>query len=156
MSDPRHAVALQLFCSDILRRTTTANEMATHRNDVKLIPGTEIMNDDGSAKKTLVPTPSSDPRDPLNWSRQWKRTSSTAITASLTDMPRSYGDGLAMAVHMDFRHGRTLNRTHVPSPGRAIPSQQQPARHADRHHRHHPRLRELHHCASLQYWCSRS
>jgi hypothetical protein len=45
--------------------------MATH--DVELIPGTEIMNADGKEKKTLVPRPSSDPQDPLNWSTPWKR-----------------------------------------------------------------------------------
>ncbi|KAI8943860.1 hypothetical protein NX059_001832 [Plenodomus lindquistii] len=38
------------------------------------IPGTEIMNDDGMAKRTLIPVPSSDPQDPLNWSRRWKLT----------------------------------------------------------------------------------
>ncbi|KAH7073465.1 major facilitator superfamily domain-containing protein [Paraphoma chrysanthemicola] len=45
--------------------------MATHQN-VELIPGTEIMSEDGTAKKTLVPRPSSDPQDPLNWSKPWK------------------------------------------------------------------------------------
>ncbi|CAO2648198.1 Nn.00g074650.m01.CDS01 [Neocucurbitaria sp. VM-36] len=43
-------------------------------NNVELIPGTEIMNDDGTAKKTLIPRPSSDPQDPLNWSTTWKLT----------------------------------------------------------------------------------
>lgn len=42
-------------------------------NNVDLIPGTEIMNEDGTAKKTLVPQPSLDPQDPLNWSMAWKR-----------------------------------------------------------------------------------
>ncbi|KAH8706980.1 major facilitator superfamily domain-containing protein [Phaeosphaeriaceae sp. PMI808] len=45
--------------------------MAPHHDDL-LVPGTEIMNDDGTAKKTLVPQPSSDPQDPLNWSTPWK------------------------------------------------------------------------------------
>jgi hypothetical protein len=75
MSAPRYAVALQSLFSKVFHRITTTNNMATHRNYVELIPGTEVMNNDGSAKKTLVPTPSSDPRDPLNWSRKWKRSS---------------------------------------------------------------------------------
>ncbi|OAG10871.1 MFS general substrate transporter [Paraphaeosphaeria sporulosa] len=43
----------------------------THPN-VDLVPGTEIMNSDGREKKALIPTPSNDPRDPLNWSKKWK------------------------------------------------------------------------------------
>lgn len=46
--------------------------MASHAN-VELIPGTEIMNANGKAEKALIPHPSSDPRDPLNWSMRWKR-----------------------------------------------------------------------------------
>ncbi|KAJ8106070.1 hypothetical protein OPT61_g9785 [Boeremia exigua] len=42
--------------------------------DMELTPGTEIMNADGKADKALIPRPSSDPRDPLNWSRSWKMT----------------------------------------------------------------------------------
>ncbi|KAH7411558.1 major facilitator superfamily domain-containing protein [Phaeosphaeria sp. MPI-PUGE-AT-0046c] len=45
--------------------------MATN-NNIELIPGTEIMNEDGHAKKALIPKPSSDPQDPLNWSRRYK------------------------------------------------------------------------------------
>lgn len=47
--------------------------MAPSLDSVDLIPGTEIISDDGSAKIQLIPKPSSDPRDPLNWSRKWKR-----------------------------------------------------------------------------------
>jgi MFS family permease len=46
--------------------------MATHHN-VELMPGTEIMDNDGKSNKTLLPRPSSDPQDPLNWSTPWKR-----------------------------------------------------------------------------------
>jgi hypothetical protein len=46
--------------------------MALNFDTPDLIPGTEVMNDDGSAKKQLIPKPSSDPQDPLNWSRKWK------------------------------------------------------------------------------------
>ncbi|KAF2002431.1 MFS general substrate transporter [Amniculicola lignicola CBS 123094] len=42
--------------------------------DVDLVPGTEIMAESGRAKKALVPVPSSDPHDPLNWSTAWKLT----------------------------------------------------------------------------------
>lgn len=42
-------------------------------HDIELVPGTEIMSKDGTAEKTLVPQPSLDPQDPLNWSKPWKR-----------------------------------------------------------------------------------
>ncbi|USP80491.1 hypothetical protein yc1106_07765 [Curvularia clavata] len=45
--------------------------MAASLDSVDLVPGTEIINDD-SAKQQLIPRPSSDPQDPLNWSRKWK------------------------------------------------------------------------------------
>jgi MFS family permease len=44
------------------------------QTNVELIPGTEMMNKDGKADKALIPRPSSDPRDPLNWSMPWKMT----------------------------------------------------------------------------------
>ncbi|KAF2786716.1 MFS general substrate transporter [Melanomma pulvis-pyrius CBS 109.77] len=47
--------------------------MVSHEN-IDIVPGTEIMNEDGKAKKALVPHPSSDPQDPLNWSTTWKLT----------------------------------------------------------------------------------
>lgn len=54
-------------------QTTTA-EMTSH-NDIEFIPGTELMGEDGIANKALIPTPSSDPQDPLNWPQGWKRKS---------------------------------------------------------------------------------
>jgi hypothetical protein len=46
---------------------------------VEILPGTEIMADvgshhfvKGSHKDVLVPQPSDDPNDPLNWSTWWK------------------------------------------------------------------------------------
>ncbi|KAF1966864.1 MFS general substrate transporter [Bimuria novae-zelandiae CBS 107.79] len=42
------------------------------RTEVDLVPGTEIMDADGRAKKALIPVPTNDPRDPLNWSMKWK------------------------------------------------------------------------------------
>lgn len=46
----------------------------------KIYPGTEIMKDvgthhfvkEGDNSNVLVPQPSDDPHDPLNWSRKWK------------------------------------------------------------------------------------
>ncbi|KAF2855368.1 MFS general substrate transporter [Plenodomus tracheiphilus IPT5] len=42
------------------------------QENVELIPGTETMGHVGATKKALIPTPSLDPHDPLNWSRAWK------------------------------------------------------------------------------------
>jgi hypothetical protein len=44
------------------------------RHEVDLVPGTDIMGEDGKEKKALIPHPSSDRHDPLNWSTTWKRT----------------------------------------------------------------------------------
>ncbi|KAI9690154.1 MAG: hypothetical protein M1822_009115 [Bathelium mastoideum] len=53
----------------------------------EILPGTEIMTDvgshhfvkaGGSSDKVLVPQPSNDPHDPLNWSRMWKLLTITA------------------------------------------------------------------------------
>ncbi|KAF2729359.1 MFS general substrate transporter [Polyplosphaeria fusca] len=44
--------------------------MASH--DVELVPGTEVMSETGKAKKALIPHPSNDPQDPLNWSTPYK------------------------------------------------------------------------------------
>lgn len=46
--------------------------MMTDQTHVELIPGTEISNKDGKEDMALIPRPSSDPRDPLNWSMPWK------------------------------------------------------------------------------------
>lgn len=46
-----------------------------NRTEVDLVPGTEIMDADGRAKRALIPVPSDNPRDPLNWSFTWKRES---------------------------------------------------------------------------------
>lgn len=62
--------------------------------DTKIYPGTEIMKDVGThhfvkgsntAHLVLVPQPSDDPRDPLNWSPFWKSTifCATALSFSL-------------------------------------------------------------------------
>ncbi|OBT79914.1 hypothetical protein VF21_01585 [Pseudogymnoascus sp. 05NY08] len=55
------------------QRTLTHEELST-----AIIPGTECMADVGnlhfkhSGKNVLIPQPSNDPSDPLNWNRKWK------------------------------------------------------------------------------------
>jgi hypothetical protein len=44
----------------------------THHDSLEPIPGTEAVQADFNAEKALIPRPSSDPRDPLNWSMGWK------------------------------------------------------------------------------------
>ncbi|KAF2466221.1 MFS general substrate transporter [Lindgomyces ingoldianus] len=46
--------------------------MAKTMEGIDLVPGTEVMTETGRAKKALIPHPSTDPRDPLNWSTMWK------------------------------------------------------------------------------------
>lgn len=59
--------------------------------DVQNVPGTEIMADVGthhfvksnaSSYRVLVPQPSDDPNDPLNWSTFWKFSTLTCATAA--------------------------------------------------------------------------
>ncbi|KAK2749400.1 hypothetical protein FQN57_006332 [Myotisia sp. PD_48] len=55
--------------------------------DTKIYPGTEIMTEVGShhfvktSRSVLVPQPSSDPHDPLNWNPFWKTSCMTVATA---------------------------------------------------------------------------
>ncbi|KAJ9326902.1 hypothetical protein DTO027B5_4728 [Paecilomyces variotii] len=58
--------------------------------DTKIYPGTEIMTDvgthhfvksSGSSDRVLVPQPSNDPRDPLNWNKYWKFSAMSLATA---------------------------------------------------------------------------
>lgn len=53
----------------------------------EILPGTEIMTDVGSThfvkgrgKTVLVPQPSPDPHDPLNWSPLWKALTITSVS----------------------------------------------------------------------------
>jgi hypothetical protein len=53
----------------------------------EILPGTEIMTDvgthhfvKGASKTVLVPQPSDDPHDPLNWNSLWKGACITAAT----------------------------------------------------------------------------
>lgn len=66
----------------------------------KIYPGTEIMRDVGShhfvkagdhigEARVLVPQPSNDPHDPLNWSVKWKTI--TVICASLLSFSLNLG-----------------------------------------------------------------
>lgn len=53
---------------------------------VDIVPGTEVMTDVGThhfvkgGSRVLVPQPSDDPHDPLNWSLFWKTACITAST----------------------------------------------------------------------------
>ena len=80
--------------STIVKMATNADALdqrAAAQLDVEIIPGTEVMKDvgdvhfahaGGSANgSVLVPHPSNNPNDPLNWSRFWKYT--TAISQLL-------------------------------------------------------------------------
>ncbi|KAL3445285.1 major facilitator superfamily domain-containing protein [Aspergillus insuetus] len=69
---------------------TTRQELE-HELDTVLYPGTEIMADVGShhfvrssshPDQVLVPQPSNDPNDPLNWTKQWKFTVMTIAIAN--------------------------------------------------------------------------
>ncbi|KAF7556518.1 hypothetical protein G7Z17_g1374 [Cylindrodendrum hubeiense] len=57
--------------------------------DIEIIPGTEIMADIGShhfvksedkSNRVLVPQPSNDPHDPLNWTKAWKLSTLVAVS----------------------------------------------------------------------------
>ncbi|KAL8709446.1 MAG: hypothetical protein Q9220_005829 [cf. Caloplaca sp. 1 TL-2023] len=59
--------------------------------NVRIVPGTEIMVDVGNhhfvksshaPDRVLVPQPSNDPHDPLNWSTFWKFSTLTCATAA--------------------------------------------------------------------------
>lgn len=65
---------------------------------VELLPGTEVMADvgrhhfvksSGKSHQVLVPQPSDDPHDPLNWSWKWKL--SAIIAANFTTFMQGFG-----------------------------------------------------------------
>ena len=67
---------------------------------VDIVPGTEIMTDvggrhfvrskaGGSSGQVLVPQPSDDPHDPLNWSRFWK--TCAIVNVSWVSFTQGYG-----------------------------------------------------------------
>ncbi|XP_044717757.1 major facilitator superfamily domain-containing protein [Hirsutella rhossiliensis] len=64
-------------------------EQIQNELDVEIIPGTEVMadlgshhavNSDDSPHRFLVPQPSDDPHDPLNWTVAWKLSALTAVS----------------------------------------------------------------------------
>lgn len=63
----------------------------------------------------------------------------------------SHSPNRPIPLHLDLRNRRPLHRPNVPPPGRRIPPDQQPTRHAYRHHRHNPRRRKLPHRALEQH-----
>lgn len=67
----------------------------------EILPGTEVMTDVGSHhfvkgthREVLVPQPSDDPDDPLNWSTGWKL--ACIISASMVTFTQGFGP-LALA-----------------------------------------------------------
>ncbi|KAK6068022.1 hypothetical protein SCUP234_11356 [Seiridium cupressi] len=81
---------------------TTRDESELHRIEqelhVELLPGTEVMTDvgehhfvksSGNNGRVLVPQPSADPHDPLNWSLKWKL--SAIVASSLTTFMQGFG-----------------------------------------------------------------
>lgn len=72
--------------NDDKTRRQTEEQLGT-----KIYPGTEIMADmdflhpikaSKKSDKVLVPQPSQDPHDPLNWNRFWKMSAMTIATAT--------------------------------------------------------------------------
>lgn len=61
----------------------------THHNSLEPIPGTEAVQADFNAEKALIPRPSSDPRDPLNWSMRWKSMSQHLPTHTTPSHPNN-------------------------------------------------------------------
>ncbi|KAH6971099.1 major facilitator superfamily domain-containing protein [Ilyonectria sp. MPI-CAGE-AT-0026] len=64
-------------------------EQIQNELDIEIIPGTEIMADIGShhfvksedkSHRVLVPQPSNDPHDPLNWTKAWKLSALVAVS----------------------------------------------------------------------------
>ncbi|KAH6990022.1 major facilitator superfamily domain-containing protein [Ilyonectria destructans] len=64
-------------------------EQIQNELDIEIIPGTEIMADIGShhfvksedkSHRVLVPQPSDDPHDPLNWTKAWKLSALVAVS----------------------------------------------------------------------------
>lgn len=90
---------------------------------VDIIPGTEVMRDDEKVNKCLVPKPSDDPADPLNWSVGWKCKSQTRFASRPAANFNSSSDGCyqPMAVYLDIRHWRSIHCADVSFAGTRIP-----------------------------------
>lgn len=85
-----------LTANDFQERQQLENELHT-----EILPGTEVMADVGSHhfvkgahRQVLVPQPSDDPNDPLNWSNMWKIACITS--AALVTFSQGFGP-LALA-----------------------------------------------------------
>jgi len=119
--------------------------------DIDLVPGTEIIPDDGTPMKASIPRPSHSPHDPLNWSSPWKRTWSQKNLPMRCLTSCSYRNGQPVALHLDIRYWRAFYSPDVPSSCRGVPPQQQPTLAPDRHYCHHARLRKFHHRSAEQH-----
>ncbi|KAF2480165.1 serine/threonine kinase 16 [Neohortaea acidophila] len=80
-----------------MEMNSDANELHQIEKElnVEILPGTEIMTDVGShhfvkgSRHVLVPQPSSDPHDPLNWTPLWK--SLAIISATTVSFTQGFG-----------------------------------------------------------------
>ena len=91
--------------------------------NVEILPGTEVMTDVGShhfvkgSSHVLVPQPSSDPHDPLNWSVLWKGlciSASTFVTFTQGFGPLSLAPTFpALMVAFDAQLGAVVQFTGI-------------------------------------------
>ena len=108
------------MCVADVSLTLSAQEVAQIQEElnVEIVPGTEIMTDVGSHHfvksegrnhGVLVPQPSQNPHDPLNWSPFWK--ASTIIAASTVSFTQGFAP-LALAPFFPYlmvQYDRTLS-----------------------------------------------
>lgn len=88
MQIQEHAVPSVTMADDIPLTNMAMQELHELEQElhVDIVPGTEVMTDVGShhfvkgGSHVLVPQPSDDPHDPLNWTPLWKMMCITATT----------------------------------------------------------------------------
>ncbi|KAI7970320.1 hypothetical protein EIK77_005461 [Talaromyces pinophilus] len=94
---------LLTICMDLAQMEMDNNVNTLHQLeeelDTNIYPGTEVMTDVGSrhfvkssgtSSRVLVPQPSSDPCDPLNWSPKWK-VAAIGCTTFMVPIQSSFG-----------------------------------------------------------------
>jgi hypothetical protein len=100
-NDLTDRVSHTVSTSTNMTNTTKERRQIEHELHTEILPGTEIMADvgshhfvKGSHREVLVPQPSDDPNDPLNWSTWWKIACITS--ASMVTFTQGFGP-LALA-----------------------------------------------------------
>lgn len=119
--------------------------MATSNHPYDMPPGTERMSEDGKAEKALIPVPSTDPHDPLNWSTTWKCKYLSAHQYVPSLILNSRRNGQPVDIYLDICHRRLIYCPHVSALGKGVSPEQFPTLLTDWHHRHHSWFRELRH-----------